>query len=79
MKIYLVGYMGCGKSTIGSRLAELMNTTFRDLDEEIEKFENRSISRIFESEGEAGFRGLEKKYLRQLTLDSSDMHIPYST
>ena len=66
MRIYLVGYMGCGKSTVGKRLARAMEMEFIDLDEYIEESEGRSIERIFEEEGESGFRGLEKKHLNDL-------------
>src|SRR5205823_9160195 len=57
--IYLVGFMGSGKTTIGRLLAEELGWGFADLDEEIEKREGMSISQIFETRGEAGFRQAE--------------------
>jgi shikimate kinase len=61
--IYLVGFMGAGKSTIGRRLAQDLGWTFADLDEDIEAAENRQISAIFEQDGEAVFRRLETEAL----------------
>ncbi len=66
MKIFLIGYMGVGKTTIGKRLAKRMNLPFRDLDAVITVEEDRSVQEIFDEQGEAGFRGLERKYLHEL-------------
>lgn len=63
MIVFLVGYMGCGKTTIGSKLAKKLHYDFLDLDDFIERSENRTIAKIFKQEGEAGFRGLEQKHL----------------
>jgi shikimate kinase len=52
--------MGSGKSTLGRKLAKEMNTYFLDTDSLIENFENKSVSEIFEEEGEKGFRQKEK-------------------
>src|ERR1039457_5199609 len=54
--IYLVGFMGSGKSTIGRLLAERIGWHFVDLDEEIEAAERMSILEIFETRGEAEVR-----------------------
>lgn len=62
--IYLVGFMGCGKSTVGAALADEIGWRFVDLDAEIEKQENCSISEIFEQRGEPAFRLLESAALR---------------
>ncbi len=51
--------MGCGKSSVGRRLSELLCCPFIDLDDVIEKREGRTISEIFAAEGEAGFREIE--------------------
>ena len=59
--------MGCGKSSVGKKLAKKMGFDFLDLDDYIEEKEKRTISEIFEKEGEAGFRGLEKKYLQEVS------------
>lgn len=59
--IYLVGFMGAGKSTIGKQLAKETGRKFIDTDREIEKKFSMSINAIFEKEGEAFFRAEEKK------------------
>ena len=51
--------MGCGKSSVGRRLSQLLCCPFIDLDDVIEKREGRTISEIFAAEGEAGFREIE--------------------
>ena len=66
MKIFLLGYMGSGKSHIGKRLAEKINQKFIDFDEEIEKRENSTISEIFQKKGEIFFRKLERKVLEKM-------------
>jgi shikimate kinase len=58
--------MGSGKSTAGKKLANRLNYRFIDLDKYIEEKEKKSISEIFKTEKEEGFRMLEKKYLREL-------------
>ena len=63
--IYLVGFMGSGKSTVGRELARRMGWSFFDLDEEIERAEDMLISRIFDTRGEAEFRRLEAAMLRR--------------
>src|SRR5689334_12761274 len=63
--IYLVGFMGCGKSTVGRALADEIGWTFLDLDEEIERQQGRSISGIFEKEGEPSFREIESAVLKE--------------
>jgi shikimate kinase len=62
--IYLVGFMGSGKSTVGQALAEELGWSFFDLDEEIEKAAHCTISHIFETRGEAAFRELETAALK---------------
>jgi shikimate kinase len=66
MKVFLIGYMGVGKTTVGKRLAKALDLAFMDLDAYIEAAERRSISEIFETEGEASFRGIERRSLREL-------------
>ena len=63
MNIVLIGYMGSGKSLIGSHLAKKIDYKFIDLDQYIEKNEARSISKIFEDSGDIYFRKIETKYL----------------
>ena len=66
-RIFLVGFMGSGKSTVGRNLAEKINWDFVDLDEVIEKREGLTISQIFEEKGEEYFRNKEALYLRELS------------
>ena len=66
MKIFLLGYMGSGKSHIGKRLAARNDQDFIDFDAEIEKMENSSISQIFQNRGEIYFRKLERKVLAKM-------------
>jgi len=72
MKIYLMGYMGCGKSTLGSALAQKKNLRFIDFDAYLEKQEQRSIPDIFENKGEIYFRKQESKYLDELLNEGQD-------
>ena len=62
--IFLIGMMGCGKSTMGRRLARLTGAACLDLDEEIVRREGRTIPEIFADAGDAGFRILETAALR---------------
>ena len=63
-RIYLTGFMGSGKSTIGPLLAEALGYAFVDLDERIEAEAGRPIRGLFAEEGEAAFRALEARLLR---------------
>ncbi|UZJ40475.1 shikimate kinase [Prosthecochloris sp. SCSIO W1101] len=64
--IFLTGFSGSGKSTIGPLLANSLGYDFLDLDKEIELFAAKSINRIFAEEGEAHFRDLEHTVLEKL-------------
>ena len=64
--IFLLGYMGCGKSILGKALASQKNISFIDLDKKIEEHENKSLQNIFESKGELYFRQVERKILLKL-------------
>ncbi len=66
MTISLTGFMGCGKSSVGQRLAALLCCPFMDLDSYIEDAEGESVSRIFSSKGEAYFREKEALALNAL-------------
>lgn len=72
MRIYLTGFMASGKSTVGPRVADRLGLSFRDLDRQIEANMGQSIPTIFAEEGEAAFRALETKALRE-TADSDDL------
>jgi len=63
MRIFLIGYMGSGKSTVGSLLAKSLAQPFLDTDQEIEHLERKSIAQIFADHGESYFRHLENKVI----------------
>jgi 3-dehydroquinate synthase len=65
--IFLYGPPGVGKSTLGSRLAKHFDVPFLDLDEEITEAAGKSITEIFDLDGEEAFRALETKILRSKT------------
>ena len=64
--VVLVGMPGCGKTTVGRRVAELLGRQFIDLDEEIEKFAGTTIPEIFEKQGESGFRVIEQQVVSEI-------------
>lgn len=66
-KIALIGFMGCGKTSIGKMLASRLPASFLDLDEEIERTERRSVRELFEVEGEDAFRAIEAETLSRLS------------
>jgi len=66
MRIFLIGFMGCGKTTLGKKLAKHLNYTFIDLDSYIEKTTNKTITEIFENKGEKKFRIVEKENLMEV-------------
>lgn len=65
-KIILLGYMGCGKSTIAVKLSKRIEIPFVDLDKMIEKKANLSINAIFDTHGEIYFRKLEHEVFVEL-------------
>jgi shikimate kinase len=65
--IYITGFMGSGKTTIGKIIAKKLKYKFIDLDVLIEKKEKRKISDIFKESGEPYFRKLEKEYLKKVS------------
>lgn len=72
MKIYLVGFMGSGKTTVGRELAARIDAPFFDLDELIEAAEKMSIREMFAQKGEPYFRKRERDLLRSTrNLDSA--------
>ncbi len=64
--VVLIGFMGAGKSSVGRALAEAMGWTFEDLDERIERREQRKVPEIFRELGEAEFRRAEHEALKEL-------------
>ena len=65
MSALLIGYRGCGKTTIGRKLADRLWQQFIDIDELIVKEAGKSIKDIFEQDGEPAFRDIEEKALKQ--------------
>ncbi|PID93011.1 MAG: shikimate kinase, partial [Bacteroidetes bacterium] len=76
MLIFLIGYMGSGKSTTGKKLARRLGLPFYDLDLLISTHQGLSIPEIFQQKGEAQFRNVEAAQLR--TLNEND-HAVVST
>ena len=68
--IILIGFMGSGKTSLGSRLAKAMKRSFVDTDERIVKESGMTVEEIFRQEGEAGFRRRETESLRNLLKES---------
>lgn len=68
MRIFLIGYMGSGKSTFGKKLASRLRLNFIDLDEFIENKTGKSINEIFAENGEQHFREFEKECLSEVSL-----------
>ncbi len=72
--VILIGFMGCGKTTVGLRLSYRLRRTVIDTDKEIEREEKRSISEIFAADGEPYFRDCETACLQKL-LDTTSNQI----
>ena len=73
MLIYLLGYMGCGKSTLGRKLSKALDLQYIDLDLLIEEKENCSISNIFTFMGEEYFRKCELAILEEVSLKENSL------
>jgi shikimate kinase len=65
-RIFIVGYMGSGKTTIGKRLAESLSLSFVDLDAYIENKYRKTVPALFAEKGEDGFRKIESQSLREV-------------
>ncbi|MGD2117692.1 MAG: shikimate kinase AroK [Chromatiales bacterium] len=70
-KVFLIGPMGAGKSTIGKQLASTLGLNFIDSDNVIRERTGVDIATIFEYEGEAGFRKRESKVIEELTQEDN--------
>jgi shikimate kinase len=64
--VFLIGFMGAGKSSVGRALADRLNWSFEDLDDRIERRERRAIAQIFRESGESAFRRAEHSALQDL-------------
>lgn len=65
-RIFLIGYMGAGKTTVGKKLARLAQLSFIDLDSCIEARYHRTVSRLFAEKGEEEFRQIEHRMLQEI-------------
>ena len=65
-RIFLIGYMGAGKTTLGRALAKELDIQFIDLDSYNEKRLCKSVSQIFAENGEEGFRDIERRMLHEV-------------
>ena len=74
--IYLIGMMGSGKTTIGKLLAEKLDYRFFDTDDLIERLAQKTVSEIFATDTEAGFRELESLVLEKLSAESKSAIAP---
>ena len=74
-KIFLIGYMGCGKSSLGRKLAKAGGMEFMDMDSIIGQREGASISDIFHYQGEEYFRDAERALIEELGTAEGDMVI----
>ncbi len=68
----MIGYMGCGKSTVGRRLSYQVKMPYVDTDKIIEQKQNTTISSIFETQGEQAFRDMETACLKELFHNKQD-------
>jgi shikimate kinase len=69
-KIYLIGFMGSSKSTVGKKLALHLNWSFIDLDDKVELKAGMKIAEIFAEKGESFFRAMESEVLRSLSTEA---------
>jgi len=71
MNVFLIGFMGSGKTALGRKLSKKLNRDFIDLDNLIGEKEGRSVSEIFSEKGEDYFRNVEKSTVLRLTRDKN--------
>lgn len=69
--LFLVGYMGCGKSTLGRKLARRLGVDFIDTDALVEEREGASVADVFRYEGEERFREAERRVLDEVIAGAS--------
>lgn len=72
MIFFLIGFMGCGKSTVGRKVAEVSGFLFADTDRMVEEEAGKSIRQIFEEHGEEAFRQIEDRILSRLCRKYAD-------
>lgn len=66
IRVFLIGYMGAGKTTLGKAFARKMGLTFIDLDWHIEERYRKTVQQIFAERGEDGFREIERRMLHEV-------------
>lgn len=71
MKVFLIGFMGCGKSTKAKQLAHRLECPVIDLDAEIVTKSGKTIAEYFEAYGEQGFRNFETEMLKNLSVSGN--------
>ena len=71
--IVLIGFMGCGKSTVGKKLAGALSYEFSDTDAMIEEAYGKTISKMFEEDGEEYFRNAETELLQKLSAEAKGL------
>ena len=74
-KLYLMGFMSSGKTSLGKKLARHLNRKFIDLDQQIEAEHQQTIPQIFEEEGEEAFRSYETQQLKAIPEKDQEMVI----
>ncbi|MBP7654661.1 shikimate kinase [Candidatus Dependentiae bacterium] len=74
-KIFICGFMGCGKTTVGKLLSKKMNFSFKDTDSLIEQSEKMTVSEIFSIKGEKYFRSLETEILYEISSSSETSEV----
>jgi shikimate kinase len=67
LRVFIIGYMGAGKTTVGKLLANKLDWSFIDIDCFIENRYRKTIAAIFEENGEAGFREIERRALQEIS------------
>lgn len=72
---WIIGFMGSGKSTTGCLLAERTDAVFTDTDQWIEAQTDKSVAEIFEQQGEAAFRLVEKQFVETFAATSNGKHV----
>lgn len=77
--IILIGFMGCGKTSVGIKLSYRLKRTFLDTDKQIERRQGRSIRDIFAEDGEAAFRRMETDCIKELLAENGTSMQIFST
>ncbi|MFQ5723384.1 MAG: shikimate kinase [Terriglobia bacterium] len=70
--VYLLGFMGCGKTTVGRLLAGRLGWRFIDLDQTLEQRQGRTINQIFAAQGEPYFRQIERRLLEEIVREAQE-------